>query len=774
LEVETWPEIDDVEIEKTITKLNASLKRRMNAEGNWYKAFNLVDTEGTGRLKFQDLRDLVRDTFRGLAINTKKLPDSILKAFWKRLDSDLSGDVTMATFMNFVRKHAGQKNSMHRLTEYSKKRRGIEDKKEDYDYTQEIAIAPTYDKETLAAVASRLTLAIHDWVVSCCLRVDSTNPNLWPRFIDEIEKERPSRVTFNELLKGLQKTLHVVSENNEDFSKDGDPRAPVSQAQIMAFWRETEKFCGGEVTSQGIDNAIYRLQLQTWPVLAVSELQRIVEAMNNAADKWHRSSGNWYKVFVACDSDGSGTLTCQELFDVVRKGYPSLSIPSRVISDEGLRGLWRAVDKNQTGLIDAKEFMSFMRLHGAQLSMHKLTAYSQRLRGMSPVVSHQPAVAAAPPRSREELQNLARRLVHELSKSFHKRRGTVLSDQDLWALFFKEADHKKNGRLTFFQLETHLKESLCRQSSKQAALASCSSTMPMSAGNSGGGADSQALTLAPHELAIVDPAEELVTRTLRHGDLLAIWHAIAGELGVTEVSANDWRVGLYRLELESWPDASDDDIMMVVRKISVQADKWYRAGGNWYKIFKLVQGANASDMIGHRDFFDIIRRPLPSLAMTEKQLSDRELKGLWKALDVDRSGDVDVPEFMCFMRRWEVKWGVSHSPKAAEGSIVHRARMQAAATESGKSARLTDEAMALLSRNVASLSDATLKEAYATWGLEWDGYITEWDFLQVVRELGGIGEDRLDDDGVHAAWCHMAGSSSGKVFKNALLMLGYA
>lgn len=835
LDVETWPDDNDAAIEETITRLNAALKKRLNSEGNWYKAFNIVDADASGRLRFFDFKELVRDSFHGLSLPRSKLSDASVKAFWKRLDANWSGDVIVAEFMNFMRKHAGQKNSMHKLTDYTLKKRGLV-KERQYSFSQEIANAPQFDTSTMAAVATRLTMAIHDWLQSRLVKVDPRNPQLWAQLVEFLSRERggqrAGRLAFPEFLCAARTVLRVMAPDGVEGGVDLlqlshlSPRSCVllSEAHVLAFWRIVDETKTGEATPREFDRAVYSLQLETWPLLDTSDLERIVTALNQAADKWHRASGNWYKVFAACDSDGSGTLTVDQLFGFARDSYPGLSIPARVLSDGDLRGLWRALDTDMSGMLDVKEFMVFMRLHGAQHSMHRLTAHAYKGRGMDSQC--QTALPDAPPRSGDELRVTARQLCDELT-GFWRRRGVTLSARDSWTRFFQESDVKKLGRLSFFELEGHLRTSLLR---KRGA-----AQVELSNGVSGGEwgeqlagpaqapdkknasvileLENKIASLIPELIGkkdvttdfvqmrlaaimntqisrfdefrvdteqiwkrLLEEADPQVVTGVRRSDLVALWHAVrtAAELPATRneveatIDAPMWRMGLYRLELESWPDATEEQVAKVVQKISSQAGKWHQAAGNWFKIFKIVQAGNTSDQLDFNELVDILKRPLPCLAMTDKQLPQVDMKALWKAMDRDRSGDVDIPEFMCFMRKFEARNG-SHAPKAAVGSVLERARSSMKAAEKQV---LSPDEVGMLGLRLCALNEPDLRSAYDQWGLPWDGTISEWDFVRVIRELVLLDEDSFSDDAVHLAWCQLDGSGSGQVPIEALISYG--
>ena len=61
---------------------------------------------------------------------------------------------------------------------------------------------------------------------------------------------------------------------------------------------------------------------------------------------------------------------------------PGLNLSEEDLTLDELRGLWKALDVDFSGLVDVDEFMHFMKDHGPQ--MHQLTEYSKQMRGLEP------------------------------------------------------------------------------------------------------------------------------------------------------------------------------------------------------------------------------------------------------------------------------------------------------------------------------------------------------------------------------------------------------
>eukprot|EP00441_Pelagodinium_beii_P036953 CAMPEP_0197636786 /NCGR_PEP_ID=MMETSP1338-20131121/12184_1 /TAXON_ID=43686 ORGANISM="Pelagodinium beii, Strain RCC1491" /NCGR_SAMPLE_ID=MMETSP1338 /ASSEMBLY_ACC=CAM_ASM_000754 /LENGTH=1294 /DNA_ID=CAMNT_0043209085 /DNA_START=101 /DNA_END=3982 /DNA_ORIENTATION=+ len=728
--LEGWPDAKEAELEKLATLINNATVRRMRSGGNWYKVFNLVDKEQSGRLSFDQLTEVVRDSWFGLAIAPEVISDKELKMIWKKLDDNTSGDVTVGEFMVFMRKY-GAKHNMHKLTRYSQIKRGtllIEK-----DWSEEINNAPAMDAPELAKFATDLTLGINAWLQRSGAGKGSSNPDLWAKFVDHSPNgHKFGRLKYAEFESLVKK---VVSDK-------------VPQQQMMAFFREVDFDSTGEASAAEFNKCVYKLQIDSWPELDGRGILRCIGHLNAAADKWHRASGNWYKVFLACDEDGSGSMTFDEFMGVMRKSFPGLSIPPSRVSDQELRGFWRELDANRIGRVEVYDFLIFMRKHGAEFSMHE----KLRAKAEAPILDHgDPAH-----RTDDELRRIAQTLDGALA-AYWNRRGVHVRAVEKWERFLTEADTDKDGNLTFNELELQLCVRLKGERKGH---------MDVAKGLSAG----QQKTM---ERFLQDGA---VVRGVSHDDLYALWCKLDSDRSGI-VTQEEWTLGIYRLWLETWPFLNDRDLGKVVDKIGHAASKWIGKSRNWYKVFNLVD-VDGSGAIGYDEFFNIVRRPLPCLAIPTSEISNNELKGLWKSMDNDQSSSVTVQEFMRFMRRLEVQRGFAkwEGRKASEvrGSIMARASAMIELSAAAK--KIPEVTEAQQERIKASLQNLTIKDfqnAYSKWGMPWSGIVSEWEWCMVCRELMDISEEDIDDDALHGAWRKIDQGDFGEVPVEAVIELGW-
>lgn len=733
LEVEAWPAPSEAIVRSVVTEMGRAMEHRMKASGNWYKVFGMATQEGAGHLTFENLRGIVRDQWHGLGISTSKVKEDEVKAFWKALDPHGLGNVSVSDFIVFMRRN-GSHVSMHRLTDYSKQKRGIKDAQAQ-DMTQEVADAPKLSVEELLEVSSGVISAVNSWLWKKG-PVDSAK-GLWRLFLEHIPTARSGKVSCQEFLESLDEILQSQGS------------APIQRRELLAFWRELDTQGIGFAAASNFDGALYKLQVSTWPKMDETTIRSSVGVLNAAAEKWHRAGGNWYKVFNSVDDQGSGSMDFAEFTSVVRKRFPGLGVNAQQLSDSDLKGLWRALDRRFAGIVELHEFMCFMRHHGG--SMHRLTQYSMAQRG----ASHAPwTLGAVPERSRDDLRTTARKLDAALA-AYWVRKGVRVRSTDLWEQFFVEAETRSKGRIHFQEL-----------------LKTISTKLQRSGGQSPKGQGDLQATAPWSVQSAADSVSEMtvdgaVIPGVSYDDFKALWALVDQALSGI-VSTTDWQIGIYQLYIEVWPDADHQWLVSIVDKIASFGEKRWPSGCNWFKVFRLVDTDNCGS-IAFAEFADVLRRPLPCLAIPAEIVSNRDLQALWKAIDTARSGRISSSEFMLFMKRLEVKRG-RKKPVAASLSQFQRAKAsQDHNAQSVAVMELSSAQRQQLTNNLKGQTPEVFEECYQRWGLAWDGHVSEWHWHQIVREMLLIPEEDLCDDAVYSAWAMIDVTGQGQVPADALL-----
>jgi len=134
---------------------------------------------------------------------------------------------------------------------------------------------------------------------------------------------------------------------------------------------------------------------------------------------------------------------------------------------------------------------------------------------------------------------------------------------------------------------------------------------------------------------------------------------------------------MYSLSLFSWPNLSEAELDRCTATLSEAANRLHHAGGNWFKIFRSIDVANQKH-ISFLDFTKYVRSTLPGLQISPQDLSDSDLRGLWKAIDVDVTMHVTLHRFMVFFRKSDSKKALQ-APCEDTGASGDLARELAAA-----------------------------------------------------------------------------------------------
>eukprot|EP00435_Cladocopium_sp_Y103_P000472 s414_g1.t1 len=74
----------------------------------------------------------------------------------------------------------------------------------------------------------------------------------------------------------------------------------------------------------------------------------------------------------------------------------------------------------------------------------------------------------------------------------------------------------------------------------------------------------------------------------------------------------------------------------------------------WAQCTKSAQrtlGQDTSGRLEYEELAKVVRKPYPGLKISESMLSDEELRGVWKAMDAEKSGHVSIQDFVLFQTK---------------------------------------------------------------------------------------------------------------------------
>lgn len=99
----SWPD-DENAVQATVAAMSEAATKWHQAEGNWYRVFNLVDGDNSGTMGYDELKEVIFRPLPCLAIPKTVITERHVRALWKALDFNMSSSVSVDEFMLFMRR----------------------------------------------------------------------------------------------------------------------------------------------------------------------------------------------------------------------------------------------------------------------------------------------------------------------------------------------------------------------------------------------------------------------------------------------------------------------------------------------------------------------------------------------------------------------------------------------------------------------------------------------------------------------------------------------
>lgn len=235
-----------------------------------------------------------------LKVPPSKLPTEQLKAVWNSLDEDNSGFITTGEFGSFMRIGSHVHNSEESLK------------------------AKILKKKEAEGVTSR---KVHKEMISTWREAKTLTLNAISARTSGLRNQAGGGKTAVERLK-QQNAVTAQSLRRE--------------LDVLRGTHKAKEFGGiRAATDAEVEQVATLLN------------QRMVDLFLDP------SARSWYKLFVHMDDDCSGKISYGELEDMIRN---ELKVSSGKLAEETLKGVWKALDEDNSGMITCGEFGNFMRL----------------------------------------------------------------------------------------------------------------------------------------------------------------------------------------------------------------------------------------------------------------------------------------------------------------------------------------------------------------------------------------------------------------------------
>ena len=404
------------------------------AKRSWYKLFKFMDSDGSGRVTYEEVRDMVRSEAGGLRLGEDKLPEVRLQSLWRALDDDSSGYITVKEFGTFMKKgEAAASGPGWKERRTARNRSGAE------EMTQKL----NQERNAMAGVQPASEEELRELAVSFNQQMTVLFGSAsWYKLFSSMDQDKSGRVTYVE--------FHGMVRS--EASGLGLQPAQLPEPRLRSLWRALDDDGSGFITVKEFGNFMKKGEAAAsgpgWKEKRTArnrsgaeEMTRKLHEERNAmagvqpASKEEvrelavsfnqnmqlllvgtaggNATASWYKLFIGMDQDKSGRVTYVEFHDMVRSEASGLGIRPAQLPESKLRSLWRALDDDSSGFITAKEFGSFMKKGEAAASgpgwKEKRTARNRSGAEEMTRKLHEErnAMAGVQPASKEEVAELA-------------------------------------------------------------------------------------------------------------------------------------------------------------------------------------------------------------------------------------------------------------------------------------------------------------------------------------------------------------------------------
>ena len=348
---------------------------------------------------------------------------------------------------------------------------------------------------------------------------------------------------------------------------------------------------------------------------------------------------DWGRLFKQYDRDNSGDLDFEEFRGAVRK---NAKISQNDMTDQELYKIFCSVDDDQSGTVDAEEFAEWLDANQEQYKSKKVNMQNLLSTGGARTLGSGGGSATR-----------AKRLGAHEAKDMKMIRDKLqaaaegLGGKKAWANIFKKYDRDNSGEIDFKEFRSAVRKS----------------------------ARISASALSDRELQVLfDYVDADSSGELSIGEFND-W--LDGKISKTRAK-QDWKKGISAvISLNKFSAAGtaflqlspeeQEDMMLLKKKLRAAS---YTAGGeDWHMLFKQYDRDNSGDL-DYEEFTSAVRKDAKIPPDGPDGMSDKELRKLFRQVDVDGGGSVEVEELIDWLKGSETayeKKRISNIPKMDTG-----------------------------------------------------------------------------------------------------------
>ena len=355
--------------------INAEMGTQPKHLRDWFRMFQKMDEDGSGRIQFPEVEDMVRQILR---LPKAAVSEADLAAVWLALDDDKSGFITAKEFGPFMKLGADDPGPTwkERLQD-SQDAKGQAARKEmdqhvGRDMNEKFAgiDAASDDEATALSV-----------IINGCLNDQPEHMRDWFKMFSAIDADGSGRISFLELQSMVRLKLKVgkkkISDTElaalwlnldqdrsgfldandfGDFMRKGAPEQGETWKEKLQKQRSEEKKAEDAKMDALVGRNLNAAFADVEP--APAEEVEALSVLCNEALLAAPGTNDWFKCFGKIDKDGSGRVSYDEVCGFIRI---ELEIGSGDVTELELMALWLALDLDRSGFLDAQDFGAFMK-----------------------------------------------------------------------------------------------------------------------------------------------------------------------------------------------------------------------------------------------------------------------------------------------------------------------------------------------------------------------------------------------------------------------------
>ena len=716
LEQQGYPLPDQDEILEISQRFNSWLEQHRYDQGlgystTWFNLFAEVDLDGSGYITFDELTNVVRQSLRK---GPKVMSEKALKALWCSLDVDASDAIQKDEMAGFFKLGAIEKVKPKLVAkEYSSSNLVGAISGDRYNMNVAIASQPTAEMRAELESAGHklpseselveLSKKFNAWLEQHRHDQGLGHSTTWFNLFAEVDQDGSGYITFDELTNIVRQTLKkpakVMSEKAIKAlwcSLDLDDSNAVQKDEMASFFKlgapakHKADPANAKKSSQNLVDSTSRygmnvalacqptkemraeLDKEGFPLPSADELTDTSKNFNVWLNDYRESknlerSVTWFNLFAEVDRDGSGYITFDELTTIVRQ---TLRKGFKVMSSRALKALWCSLDADDSDAVQKDEMALFFKMGAPAVTKkppknltkeYKTSNLVGLISGdrvnMNVALDSQPTADMRAELDAAGIAVPAGEKLVELSKKFNGWLEQHRHDQGLqhsvtWFNLFATVDRDGSGYITFDELKTIVRQTLRKGPKVMSEKAIKALWCGLDVDDSNAVQKDEMAAFfklgapAKHK---ADPknakksSQNLVDSTSRYGMMEAIASQPTADM---------------RIELEKAGVAipNDEELTSLSKRFSgwLEARRHLEgkaASTTWYNLFAEVD-QDGSGFITYDEMRRVVRQ---KLRVKAAEFSDRALKSLWVALDVDDSNQIMKDEYAAFTNRSRAK-----------------------------------------------------------------------------------------------------------------------